>query len=164
MAALLMKRESSMRGPLPPPELLIEYERALPGLGKTIVGWAEQEAKHRRKQDENEFSLVDYTVRKQLSLQERGMTYGLIVALAGFVATVLLAYHGAAVAAALVGSLDIVALVSVFVVGRHTQAKVEQARAQALPKPRPSSPKAMGPKAPVKKSRKSLPPKGSKKE
>lgn len=118
-------------GPLPPPEVLAEYERAIPGVGQEIVRAFTEERQHRhdleRKRDASfrdlEFAHIE-TVR-------RGMRYGLTVALAALGVTAFAAAKGQAVVAAIVGSVDIVGLVAVFVLGR----RLGSAEPSAQPEP-----------------------------
>jgi len=48
-AAIHVSESSSFSGPLPPPDLLAEYEAVVPGLADRIVRMAEDEGGHRRK-------------------------------------------------------------------------------------------------------------------
>jgi len=50
-------------GPLPPPKDFYDYEQALPGTANRILLIAEQEAEHRRK---NEEKIIKYTGRGQI--------------------------------------------------------------------------------------------------
>ncbi|MSO98590.1 MAG: DUF2335 domain-containing protein [Rhodospirillaceae bacterium] len=56
-------------GPLPPPTMLAEYERAIPGLGQKIVGWTEQQREHRQSPE-----------RLRIDGSERRMNRGQIIA------------------------------------------------------------------------------------
>lgn len=47
-SAIQISESSSFSGPLPPPDLLAEYEQVLPGLADRIVRMAEDEGAHRR--------------------------------------------------------------------------------------------------------------------
>lgn len=47
-AALAVTTTTAFLGPIPPPELLAQYERTLPGLADRLVAIAERESDHRR--------------------------------------------------------------------------------------------------------------------
>jgi uncharacterized membrane protein len=70
-------------GPLPPPDLLADYERALPGLAERIVAMAENEGRHRR-------SLEARLVR----LSELGLLSGFTLSLLAIGGGILLAWMG----------------------------------------------------------------------
>ena len=96
------------RGPLPSPLMLTKYEEAIPGLGKTLVEWTQQESEHRRKLE----------TRNQL-IQILGMGCGFMIGIAGLAAATAMAWKGHGAAAAIVGGVDIAGLVSIFVLGRR---------------------------------------------
>lgn len=48
-ASIEITAASAFAGPLPPPDLLAKYEKALPGLADRIVTMAEAEGAHRRR-------------------------------------------------------------------------------------------------------------------
>jgi len=107
---VLIRAESSS-GPLPNPDNLAKYEAAIPGLGNRIVEMAEREQAHR------------HSINKQIADTEgklggRGLNYGLIVALGGFLVTTILGLAGKTVVASILGGGELVSLVAVFVVGR----------------------------------------------
>ncbi|MFB8773464.1 DUF2335 domain-containing protein [Streptomyces broussonetiae] len=99
------------RGPLPSPESLAEYERALPGLAERIVRMAEAEQGHRHHMERTDLQ-QDYRVART------GQAFGLvalivIAALAAYLG--FLGHPGWAVVAA---GIDIAAIVGVFVTGQ----------------------------------------------
>lgn len=62
---------SSFSGPLPPPDLLLEYDRVLPGLADRIVAMAEMEGRERRALQ-----------RRIVRLSELGLIAAIIITLA----------------------------------------------------------------------------------
>lgn len=110
-------------GPLPPPAMLREYEEISPGFAERLMAMMEQQQEHRHQ-------LEELTVRGS----ERRATWGLAIG-AGVVVLVLaaaftLSLLGHQTVAAVLGSLDIVSLAAVFVVGRREQRteRLEKAR------------------------------------
>jgi uncharacterized membrane protein len=95
-------------GPIPSPEALRRYDRVQPGLAKQLVGWAEQEAQHRRAVE-----------RSLIRLSWGGLWCALVVALVTVVGGMMLAWRGRSTAG-LIGVIGAVAgLVIVFLAGRR---------------------------------------------
>lgn len=94
---------------LPSPDELKEYEKAFPGMGRELVAMAKDEQRH----------LQDMERREQV-LSSRGQLFGFLIALAFLAAATFLIYTHHDTAGTIIGSTDLVALVAVFVVGRHT--------------------------------------------
>jgi uncharacterized membrane protein len=63
-------------GPIPPPSLLAEYNKAMPGLGDKIVGWTEQQRDHRQ-------SMERERLRGSQNRQNRGQLIAALVAFWG---------------------------------------------------------------------------------
>lgn len=114
-------------GPLPSAQQLAEYERASPGVAKEIIEMAKSEQATRH-----------YCVRTEVGAIQRGQlcavgSFGIAMA-----ATCYLAFVGAAVAAATVGSTAITVFGGAFILARHYGAKQE---GDEKPKQKPSQPK-----------------------
>ena len=97
-------------GPIPHPEILRAYETILPGTAERIFTLAEEQSLYRRSMGK---SIVEASIRNQIY----GTTCGLIVALAGLASAVVLGLHGQPWVAGVIGSIDLVGLVAVFVIG-----------------------------------------------
>ena len=52
--ATLMTEFTALSGPLPPPEMLAQYEEILPGAAERILSMAERQAEHRQKMEQDE--------------------------------------------------------------------------------------------------------------
>ncbi len=112
--ARLEYRSVEFRGPIPPPALLLEYDEVLPGAADRILTMAESQARHRQEME------MLY-LKGQSERSDRGQWFGLIVALSGFAVAGLLGTQGHAVAAATIVGADLIALVSVFVIGKRAE-------------------------------------------
>ena len=104
--------EYSWSGPLPHAADLAAYNDVQAGLADRIVRMAEREQDHRHSMDLQE-------LRQPFELARRGQSYGLasllvLAALAGY-----LAYLGHPGWAVVVGSIDFLAIVAVFVTGKN---------------------------------------------
>ena len=116
---------STFRGPLPPPEILARYNDAVPDGAERIIVLAEKQAAHR-------MALESRVVDADIKRSNWGLGAGLLVALAGIVAAFLMVDRGNAVAGAVVGSLDLVGLVAVFVYGTVSRRSERQQRAKMM--------------------------------
>lgn len=108
-------------GPLPPPAIVEQYNRAAPDGANRIFLMAEREQEHRQKMQEK---LVEAQVRDmQEDRKEKrlGQIFGLAIGLFSIAAGSVTAARGAQVPGALIGSSGVVGLVSVFVIGRRDQ-------------------------------------------
>ncbi|HEX5871729.1 MAG TPA: DUF2335 domain-containing protein [Longimicrobium sp.] len=70
-------------GPLPPPEVLAKYERALPGLADRLVVIAERESEHRRA-----------VQRRAMRLSELGLAAGFTIAMTALCGGIFLVHEG----------------------------------------------------------------------
>jgi uncharacterized membrane protein len=133
-------------GLLTDPRSLAEYEQAVPGAGKAILDkFFEQttrEIEHRHAIEREAMEQEREHGQALLKQGDRGQWLGLTVALAGFALVGYVSYLGHPVTAAVIGSLDILGLVSVFIYGRHKQAEellAEKQLEQTSTPPQPTS-------------------------
>lgn len=111
-------------GPVPHPSILEKYDRVVPGSAERILAMAERQSAHR-------IELEGLVIRSDIRKSERGQWFGLVVALAGLAAAVILGISGHEIAGGIIGSVDLVALVGIFVYGRKQKIKaLGQAKAQ----------------------------------
>ncbi|MDI9364060.1 MAG: DUF2335 domain-containing protein [Flavobacterium sp.] len=111
--SVLMKKET-FRSPLPPPDFLIGYNEALPNGADRIVSLIEQQSRHRM---ERERTVMDEEIRQSKS----GQLYGFIIAMAFLIVSGFLIYSGHDVSGTIIGTIDLVALVGVFALGKLTK-------------------------------------------
>lgn len=113
-------------GPWPHPEMLRQYELILPGAADRMITMAERQMEHRHDMERN---VVVGGTRRATG----GLVAGLIVALAFGWWSYELVIHGYGVAGTILGSFDLVSLVSVFVIGRNKQAEERIRKTQGQP-------------------------------
>ncbi len=111
---VVVQREQSFSGPLPPPEILGRYNDILPGAAERIIQMAEKQAAHRQ-------ALETVAISSDASRSKWGQIFGFIVATIGLVVSCLLGIYGSAIAASVMGAGTLVALVSVFIYGSKTR-------------------------------------------
>ena len=75
---------ASYSGPIPPPEMLAAYERALSGSAERIITMAEGEQKHR-----HQLESADFTTRA--TLIRRGQAFAFIMGISGIIGGIVLA-------------------------------------------------------------------------
>lgn len=104
------------QGPLPPPEILKEYNDAFPNGAERIFLEAQKQTNHR-------LELEKTVIPEEQRQSGRGQMFGFIIALAFLIASFILILKGHGIYGTIIGSIDLVALVTVFVIGRQTQRK-----------------------------------------
>jgi len=114
-------------GSLPHPELLAKYNNAFPNGAERVFKLIEDQVNHRIK-------IETTNVNGNVSRSKLGLIFGLIVAVLGLLVAAFLGYVGQGTPAAVIGSVDLVALVSVFVLGKVSQSneRVQKAKSMAL--------------------------------
>ncbi len=109
-------RQASFSGPIPPPEILKGYNEVVSNGAERIVLMAENQSSHR-------IHLEDHAVKEQLKQSRQGQLFGFILGLIGLILATVLALLGHETIAGIFGTITIVGLVTVFVLGRNTQDK-----------------------------------------
>ena len=122
------ERAELFRGPLPHPESLQEYERIVPGAAERIIRMAETQAEHRQ-------FLEKTVVVGDAKRADKGLYTGFIVALCVLGGAIFLIYRGHDTAGAILASLDIVALVSVFIYGTKSRRDERTEKASIMTRP-----------------------------
>jgi len=115
-------------GPIPSPDMLADYERVQPGLGKSLVEAFLAEGEHRRESERRTQRHVTALSESQMRNATLGvwLGFGVVVILAGVsVYAITLGYPWAA--SCILGA-DVAGLVAVFVHGRSAQRDEELAR------------------------------------
>ncbi|GAB3338244.1 MULTISPECIES: DUF2335 domain-containing protein [Chromohalobacter] len=105
--SVAMMRQVSYQGPLPPPEQLNAYDEETRRL---IVNMAVDEQHHTH-------DMRSKGLEGAIKKDERGQRYGLTVAIVGLVAATVIAPFSS-VAAGVIGTLDLVGMVAIFVAPR----------------------------------------------
>ena len=116
---------ATFSGSLPPPAILAQYNDAVPDGAERIIVMAETQAKHR-------MALESRVVDADIKRANWGLAAGFVVAIAGLVASCLMVVGGHEVAGLVLGSLDLVSLVAVFVYGTVSRRGEREKRAQMM--------------------------------
>lgn len=100
-------------GPLPSPKMLKEYDAVLPGGAERIFAMAEKEQSARLKYNHDALS-------GEISLDRRGQWMGFSIAIIILVMAAIFAWRGNTTFAGTLVAIDLIGLVSVFVLGRRS--------------------------------------------
>jgi uncharacterized membrane protein len=101
-------------GPIPPPQVLAGYEAVLPGLANRIVAMAERQSEHRQ-------GLEQQVVSANIRHEEIGLWLGAAVAVILAAAAVIVTLAGYPETGAVIGAVDIVGVVTVFVLRQRAE-------------------------------------------
>ncbi len=112
-------------GPLPPPQILSEYERIVPGSAAKIIEMAVSQSEHRK-------SLEAKVIGSNVLNSKLGLWFGLIIGLAGISGSVVLGVFGRQWSSGFLGAGTLVSLVSVFVYGSQQRKKERAGREKEL--------------------------------
>src|ERR1043165_8036979 len=88
---VLVRSTSEFTGPLPPPNILGDYERVHPGLANKIVEMALRRHDHEREMDRQMIELAKTAQSDSAKEISRGQLFALIVALACIIGSVIMA-------------------------------------------------------------------------
>lgn len=112
-------QEISMRhysGPIPHPDILRGIEDIAPGSAAKVIQMALDQGKHRQEMER-------HVVRCQTNQSSTGQWLGFTIAMFGIIASVYLIATGHDVAGSVLGGIDLISLVSIFVLGKVAQNK-----------------------------------------
>jgi uncharacterized membrane protein len=112
LTTILQFAASFWRGPLPPPQVLAEYNKAFPGCAERIFAMAEQQSQHRR-------TIEADVIESDIRLRDRGQICAMVLAtmviIGGFVA--IMFDHSLTGLSAILVALG--SLVGLFLYSRH---------------------------------------------
>jgi uncharacterized membrane protein len=111
------------QGPLPSPGVLKAYNEAIPNGAERILNEVQRQCRHR-------MDLENRMIPEQHLQSRRGQVYGLVVALSFLIASFILIAMGFGVFGTIIGTVDLIALVTVFVTGRFQKEQDETANMQ----------------------------------
>lgn len=115
-------RIESFRGPIPHPDLLAKYDVVQPGLAERIVSMAEREQDHRH-------GIVEQAVQANVDSDRRGQWMAFAIAIAVLVAAVILGIAASPWAGGILGVLDIVTVVGLFLRRERDEKKADSGEA-----------------------------------
>lgn len=114
--SMMMAKMTHFSGPMPHPDILRGMEEVVPGAAKQVIDMALSQSTHRK-------ALETIAITSQTQQSGRGQILGFIIAMFGLGGSFYLVSQGHDAAGAVIGGIDLVALVSVFVLGQGAQKK-----------------------------------------
>jgi uncharacterized membrane protein len=120
-----VKTAISFAGPIPPPNLLAQYNEIIPNGADRILAMAERQSSHRE-------AMESAVVRGNLAAQQRGTIFAFIIAMTAILGGIWLIYIGKSTSGlvAIIGPL--VSLATAFIVSKYEQRKERETKAVAL--------------------------------
>ena len=112
-------------GPLPPPEILHDYETIHPGLAERIIRMAEQEAAQRHAMESKAIDAQVEDLTSSRAQIKRGQIFGLVICLTAILSGAIVAGLGKQWAGAAIGAGGLAGLVTAFIVGRRDEVPAE---------------------------------------
>lgn len=111
---LQITQAAAFSGPLPPPNVLQRYDEIIPNGADRIVAMAEKQSAHR-------IDLERTVIHGDSRRANWGVFCGFTLAVLVIVLSFILILYGHAVAGTILGTLDLVSLISVFIYGTTTR-------------------------------------------
>lgn len=103
-------------GPIPHPDLLLGYEKVIPGSADRILIMAEKQSNHR-------IEIEKYVIENQQKQSRLGQIFAFILAIIGLSIGTILAILGRELVASIIFGTTILGLVAVFISGKQYQRK-----------------------------------------
>lgn len=111
-------------GPLPPPEILEQYNRIHPGFADRIITLAESQSQHRQ-------GLERAVIQSNIKHEGRGQIFGFLIAVMVIAVSAVLMWHGKSLEGISGIVATLAALTGVFIYGRYRRDReLQQKRAQ----------------------------------
>lgn len=107
------------QGPLPSPRTLKAYGEIVENGAERIMQSAEEQAEHRRE-------IESKVINGQVNQSQIGQIMGFIIAILFLLVGFYLIIHEYEISGVIIASIDLVGLVSVFVIGRHKKYKMKE--------------------------------------
>lgn len=104
-------RNEYFSGPLPPPNVLASYDKVIDGAAERILKMAEKEQQHRHETD-------SCALLGEINKDKRGQQFGFGIAILFGLIAFILGLTGQPWLGGIIATVDLVALVAVFVLGR----------------------------------------------
>ena len=112
---------TSFKGPLPPPEVLEQFDRVVPGSAERIIAMAEQQSQHRR-------ALEQKVISSDILNSRLGLIFGFVLGLVGVGGGIYAIVIGQAGVGSFISLGALATLAGVFVYGSKQRKSEREAR------------------------------------
>ena len=109
----ISQRLTSFQGPLPPPEVLKEYQSVLPGSPDRFLSLVENEQKHTHSNE-------NVIIKNQILQNWAGLIIGAIIVILFFIGAYKLAVMGHETVAGIIFSVTIISIATIFVLHKRS--------------------------------------------
>ncbi len=113
---VLAEISQSFSGPLPPPDILRQFDEVVPGAAERIIKMAEEQSAHRRE-------LEKKVISSDIARSKWGQFLGFVIAIAGLAVSAIVAIYGNALVSGIIGVGTLASLVGVFMYGSRNRSK-----------------------------------------
>ena len=113
---VISSKKETYKSPMPTPDILNGYNKVIPNGADRILIMVENQSDHRMRME-------SITITRELNQSGRGQNYGLIISLSFLAVSAALIYTGHDLAGTFLGTIDLIGLVSVFILGKFYQKK-----------------------------------------
>ena len=117
----LVQQSVTFSGPLPPPEILRQFDNVVPGAAERIIKMAENQSSHR-------MELEKKVIESDVTRSRWGQILGFIIAILGLLVSAVVAIYGSAIAGGIIGVGTLASLVGVFMYGSKTRSKEREVK------------------------------------
>jgi uncharacterized membrane protein len=125
-------RGEHFSGPLPPPQVLLKYNEAVPGGAERIFAMAERQSHHRQ-------DLEKTVIGRRTQYEGRAQILGFILAMTVAVGSMILVGMGKSIEGLVALGADLIAMAGVFIYGRKRQEGELAEKREALVPSQPPS-------------------------
>lgn len=109
---MLMAQFSS---PLPPPEILANYDKAQPGLINKIIETTETESNHRRELEKQKLLAEVNNLQRGDELIARAQVFAFVISIVALIGGCITAIFGAQIAGGIIGVSGLVGIITAFI-------------------------------------------------
>ncbi|HEY4520955.1 MAG TPA: DUF2335 domain-containing protein [Candidatus Paceibacterota bacterium] len=120
----MLVQHQEFSGPLPPPEVLRQFDQVVPGAAERIIKMAEQQFAHRT---ELEKKVIDSDIRQST----QGQVLGFTIAIVGLLVSAIISIYGSELVGGFIGVGTLASLVGVFMYGSRARREERQNKAGA---------------------------------
>ena len=110
LSVTVSERFERFTGPIPPPDIMEQYEKTLPGSADRIIKMAENQSEHRQSLEKQRLSFSNREVHL-------GQIFGFLIGAIAIVTGGYIALSGSQISGGVMGTSVVIGLVSVFVIG-----------------------------------------------
>jgi uncharacterized membrane protein len=122
---LVQSNTTAFIGPLPPPQVLAEYNSIVPDAAERIISMAEKQSDHR-------MTLETIALSAEIKRADRGLGVGAVICLAFLGVAGTLVALGHDIAGASLGGGSLASIAGIFVIGTSAQRAERKARIEML--------------------------------